>query len=136
MLRCPALGGTHGVSPGPIESLAEVIETSDTIWEECDVDDYLEAFTQGHPKHRRCREPREEVRQHQRHGPVGEQKGVEGADLAVIEKPRRRQYHLRGEVRVHLHRVNATGKSAGEMLAMLEARMKNDPKDESPGRGG
>lgn len=26
--------------------------------------------------------------------------------------------------------VNATGKSAGEMLAMLEARMKNDPKDE------
>jgi 2-oxo-4-hydroxy-4-carboxy-5-ureidoimidazoline decarboxylase len=26
--------------------------------------------------------------------------------------------------------VNATGKSAAEILGMLEARMKNDPKDE------
>lgn len=33
----------------PFESLGEVLETSDTIWEECDVDDYEEAFSH-HPR--------------------------------------------------------------------------------------
>jgi hypothetical protein len=72
MLRCCPVGGAHGVCR-PFESLAEVLETSDTIWEECDVDDYEEAFTH-HPKHRGCGESRQEVRQYQNWA-VGEQKG-------------------------------------------------------------
>ena len=60
---------------------------------------------------------------------VGEQKGVENADRAVIEKlaEGNKTYE---EKFGHIFIVCATGKSAAEMLSMLEGRMKNDPKDE------
>ena len=111
----------------PYESLAEVIETSDTIWEECDVDDYEEAFTH-HPK---IGDVESLARKYAntKTWAVGEQKGVEGADLAVIEKLAEGNTTYE-EKYGYIFIVNATGKSAGEMLAMLEARMKNDPKDE------
>ena len=60
---------------------------------------------------------------------AGEQKGVESADRAVIEKLAEGNTAYE-EKFGHIFIVCATGKSAAEMLAMLEARMKNDPKDE------
>ena len=111
----------------PFETLAEVIETSDTIWEECDVDDYEEAFTH-HPKIGDV-ESLSKKFANTKAWAVGEQKGVESADRTVIEKLA--QGNTAYEEKFgYIFIVCATGKSAAEMLAMLEARMKNDPKDE------
>ena len=109
------------------ETLAEVLETSDTIWEECDVDDYEEAFTH-HPKIGDV-ESLSKKYENTKTWAVGEQKGVENADRAVIEKlaEGNKTYE---EKFGHIFIVCATGKSAAEMLSMLEGRMKNDPKDE------
>ena len=111
----------------PFETLAEVLETSDTIWEECDVDDYEEAFTH-HPKIGDV-ESLSKKYENTKTWAVGEQKGVENADHAVIEKlaEGNKTYE---EKFGHIFIVCATGKSAAEMLSMLEGRMKNDPKDE------
>jgi 2-oxo-4-hydroxy-4-carboxy-5-ureidoimidazoline decarboxylase len=111
----------------PYESLAEVLETSDTIWEECDVDDYEEAFTH-HPRIGDV-ESLSKKYVNTKAWAVGEQKGVENADRAVIEKlaEGNKTYEVKYG---YIFIVNATGKSASEMLALLEARMKNDPKDE------
>ena len=111
----------------PYESLSEVLETSDTTWEECDVDDYEEAFTH----HPRIGDVESLVKKYAntRAWASGEQKGVDGADRAVLEKlvNGNKAYE---EKFGHLFIVSATGKSAAEMLAMLEGRMNNVPKDE------
>ncbi len=111
----------------PFEGLAEMVEISDRIWEECDVDDYLEAF-QGHPRIGDV-ESLTKKYANTKAWASGEQKGVEGADRAVIERlaAGNKSYE---EKFGHLFIVCATGKSAAEMLALLEARMPNDPKAE------
>ena len=111
----------------PFESLAEMIEISDTIWEECDVDDYLEAFTH-HPRIGDV-ESLAKKYANTKTWASGEQKGVEGADQAVIERLAAGNTSYE-EKFGHLFIVCATGKSAAEMLALLEARMPNDPKAE------
>ena len=111
----------------PFESLGEVLETSDTIWEECDVDDYEEAFTH-HPKIGDVESIAKKYA-NTKAWATGEQKGMGGADLAVIQKLGEGNAEYE-EKYGYIFIVNATGKSAIEMLALLEARMKNDPKDE------
>ncbi|MCA9699449.1 MAG: OHCU decarboxylase, partial [Myxococcales bacterium] len=60
---------------------------------------------------------------------AGEQSGALGADEAVLTALR--DGNLRYEQRFgHIFIVCATGKSAAQMLALLEARMDNDPADE------
>lgn len=111
----------------PFESLAEMLEISDRIWEECDLDDYLEAF-QGHPRIGDVDSLAKKYA-NTKGWAGGEQKGVEGADRAVLE--RLAQGNANYEAKFgHIFIVCATGKSAAEMLAMLEARMPNDPKTE------
>ena len=111
----------------PFESLPEMLEISDTIWEECDVDDYLEAFTH-HPRIGDV-ESLAKKYANTKAWASGEQMGVEGADHAVIERLAAGNASYE-EKFGHLFIVCATGKSAGEMLAKLEARMPNDPKAE------
>ncbi|MBS1941247.1 MAG: 2-oxo-4-hydroxy-4-carboxy-5-ureidoimidazoline decarboxylase [Bacteroidetes bacterium] len=107
----------------PFENLGEVLETSDNIWEECDVDDYEEAF--GH--HPRIGDAKAAASGGQ--WAAGEQKGMQGTDPAQLEKfiAANRAYE---EKFGFIFIVCATGKGAAEMLTMLEARMNNDPKDE------
>lgn len=111
----------------PFESLAEMLEISDRIWEECDVDDYLEAF-EGHPRIGDV-ESLAKKYANTKGWAGGEQKGVEGADRAVLERLAKGNANYE-EKFGHLFIVCATGKSAAEMLALLEARMNNDPKTE------
>ena len=111
----------------PFEQLSEVLETSDTIWEECDVDDYEEAFTH-HPRIGDV-ESLAKKYANTKTWATGEQKGVEGADRAVLEKLAAGN-NAYEEKFGHIFIVCATGKSAAEMLTILEARIKNDPKDE------
>ncbi len=111
----------------PFESLAEMLEISDRIWEECDVDDYLEAF-EGHPRIGDV-ESLAKKYANTKGWAGGEQKGVEGADASVIQRlaDGNKSYE---EKFGHIFIVCATGKSAAEMLALLEARMPNDLKTE------
>ena len=111
----------------PFESLAEMLEISDRIWEECDVDDYMEAF-EGHPRIGDV-ESLAKKYANTKGWAGGEQKGVEGADAAVIQRlaDGNRAYE---EKFGHIFIVCATGKSAAEMCALLEARMNNDPEHE------
>lgn len=111
----------------PFESLNELLEISDRVWEECDVDDYLEAFA-GHPRIGDVESLAKKYANTK--GWAGnEQKGVEGADRAVLE--RLASGNMAYEEKFgHLFIVCATGKSAAEMLALLEARMPNPPEYE------
>jgi 2-oxo-4-hydroxy-4-carboxy-5-ureidoimidazoline decarboxylase len=111
----------------PFENLAEVLETSDTIWEECDVDDYEEAFSH-HPKIGNVDSLAQKYA-NTKGWAAGEQQGMAGADRAVIEKLAQGNANYE-EKFGFIFIVNATGKSAAEMLALLEGRLKNDPKDE------
>lgn len=111
----------------PFESLDEMLEISDRIWEECDVDDYLEAF-EGHPRIGDVESLAKKYAK-TKGWAGGEQKGVEGADASVIQRlaDGNKSYE---EKFGHIFIVCATGKSAAEMLALLEARMNNDPAQE------
>ncbi|MBL0046443.1 MAG: 2-oxo-4-hydroxy-4-carboxy-5-ureidoimidazoline decarboxylase [Flavobacteriales bacterium] len=111
----------------PFESLPEMLEISDRIWEECDLDDYLEAF-QGHPRIGDV-ESLANKYANTKAWAGGEQKGVEGADRGVLERLAKGNIDYE-EKFGHIFIVCATGKSAAEMLALLEARMPNDPKTE------
>lgn len=111
----------------PFESLPEMLEISDRIWEECDVDDYLEAF-EGHPRIGDV-ESLAKKYANTKGWAGGEQKGVEGADRAVLERLAKGNSDYEAKFG-HIFIVCATGKSAAEMLALLEARMPNDPKTE------
>lgn len=111
----------------PFESLSEMLEISDRIWEECDFDDYLEAF-EGHPRIGDV-ESLAKKYANTKGWAGGEQKGVEGADRTVLERlaEGNRSYEERFG---YIFIVCATGKSAAEMLALLEARMGNPPEYE------
>ncbi|HRH70551.1 MAG TPA: 2-oxo-4-hydroxy-4-carboxy-5-ureidoimidazoline decarboxylase [Flavobacteriales bacterium] len=111
----------------PFESLSEMLEISDRIWEECDIDDYMEAFA-GHPRIGDV-ESLATKYANTKTWAGGEQKGVEGADRAILERLAKGNADYE-ERFGHIFIVCATGKSAAEMLALLEARMSNDPEHE------
>ncbi|MDQ3102025.1 MAG: 2-oxo-4-hydroxy-4-carboxy-5-ureidoimidazoline decarboxylase [Bacteroidota bacterium] len=102
----------------PYEDLNEMLEISDRVWEECDVDDYQEAFLQ-----------------HQRMSELGP-KGWSGGDgsgnnadqgsfdqLAEADKKYEEKFG-------HIFVACATGKNPAEMLKMLGSRMENTPEKE------
>ena len=111
----------------PFESLPEMLEISDRIWEECDFDDYLEAF-EGHP---RIGDVESLAKKYAgtKAWAGGEQSGVNGADRAVLERLAEGNKNYE-EKFGHIFIVCATGKSAAEMLTLLEARMGNPPEYE------
>jgi 2-oxo-4-hydroxy-4-carboxy-5-ureidoimidazoline decarboxylase len=103
----------------PYEDLNEMLEISDRVWEECDVEDYQEAF-EHHPR----------IGESNAKGwPAGEQSGMKEADKAVFQ--RFAEMNDRYEEKFgHIFIVCATGKGPAEMLSMLEQRLKNDPEKE------
>ncbi|MBL7940031.1 MAG: 2-oxo-4-hydroxy-4-carboxy-5-ureidoimidazoline decarboxylase [Flavobacteriales bacterium] len=111
----------------PFESLSEMLEISDRIWEECDIDDYMEAFA-GHPRIGDVESLAKKYASTKAWA-GGEQKGVEGADRAILERLAKGNADYE-ERFGHIFIVCATGKSAAEMLALLEARLNNDPEHE------
>ncbi|MEZ4807565.1 MAG: 2-oxo-4-hydroxy-4-carboxy-5-ureidoimidazoline decarboxylase [Flavobacteriales bacterium] len=109
----------------PFEQLSEVLETSDTMLEECDVDDYEEAFTttrasvMSRASRRSTPTPRA--------GPVvnrREWKARTGPCWNACTQGMKRTRPGFGHIFIVCHRQEPW------RMAMLEARMKNDPKDE------
>src|SRR5688500_6431883 len=92
----------------PYEDLNEMLEISDRVWEECDVDDYQEAFAH--------------------HARLGDQQIANG-DPQVFERlvEAERTYE---EKFGHGFILCATGKGPADILKMIELRSKNGPEQE------
>jgi len=102
----------------PFQSLADLHEKSDRIWWSLGGEDWREAFA-AHPR----------IGEKGSRWSEQEQAGARGADAetlaALVEA--NRVYESRFD---HIFIVCATGKSATEMLCLLEARLGNDPEIE------
>jgi OHCU decarboxylase len=100
----------------PFVSRDDLMDRSDRIWRSLQRTDWLEAFA-AHPR----------IGSRAANGwAAGEQAGARGADESVLTRlaARNREYEARFG---HIFIVCASGKSADEMLALLEARLENEP---------
>lgn len=100
----------------PFVSRDDLMDRSDRIWRSLQRTDWLEAFA-AHPR----------IGSRAARGwAAGEQAGARGADESVLTRlaARNREYEARFG---HIFIVCASGKSADEMLALLEARLDNEP---------
>lgn len=99
------------------------METADRVWWELGPEDWLEAF-RGHPKigERASADGALETRRWS----SAEQSGTRGARADVLEAlaNANRTYEARFG---YIFIVCAAGKSAEEMLALLDQRLQNDP---------
>ena len=104
------------VAGRPFVSRDDVMDRSDRIWRSLQRTDWLEAFA-AHPR----------IGSRAASGwAAGEQAGSLSASAAVLTRlsERNREYEARFG---HIFIVCATGKSADEMLSLLEARLDNEP---------
>ncbi|MCW7553465.1 2-oxo-4-hydroxy-4-carboxy-5-ureidoimidazoline decarboxylase [Endozoicomonas gorgoniicola] len=115
------------VSARPFSSQENLLAKADECWQQCDRNDILRAF-EGHPKIgdiNSLKAKYANTSQMAGH----EQSGTEGADDKTLNA-------LADGNRVYEERfgyifiVCATGKSATEMLALLQERLDNQPEDE------
>lgn len=111
------------VARGPYASLEELTRAANEVWWSLDQADWLEAF-RSHPKigERKAAEP---VSTQSQQWSGQEQGGVSNANQDTIESLARlnREYEAKfGFIFI----VCATGKSAGEMLAILRDRLPNE----------
>jgi OHCU decarboxylase len=100
----------------PFEGPGELLAAADRVWREMAPADWLEAFA-AHP---RIGEKSSDERA------AREQSGVRGAPQGTMARlaDGNRAYE---EKFGYIYIVCASGKSAGEMLDILESRLKNDP---------
>ncbi len=104
------------VAARPFVSRDDLMDRSDRTWRSLQVSDCLQAFA-AHPR----------IGSRAAEGwAAGEQAGARGADESVLMRlaARNREYEARFG---HIFIVCATGKSADEMLALLDARLVNEP---------
>jgi OHCU decarboxylase len=111
----------------PFWDVGQLLNIAGRVWRELDGEDWLEAF-RAHPKigeSKAARETGEEARRWSE----GEQSGARDASERTLDalSEANREYEERfGFIFI----VCATGKTAGEMLDTLRARMTNDPETE------
>lgn len=111
----------------PVESLADVLVYADEKWAQCDEEDYLEAFMQ-HPKIGDKNLLREKFAATSAWA-SNEQSGVNTASDDIIDALAKGNEDYE-EKFGFIFIVCATGKSASEMLWLLESRLPNDPEKE------
>ncbi len=111
------------VSKRPFSSLEELLQTADEIWAGCGPEDGLEAF-QHHPKIGDLKSLEKKFASTSQWS-QGEQQSVSSASLQTLQKLQEgnKQYE---EKFGFIFIVCATGKSADEMLGLLEARIGNE----------
>jgi 2-oxo-4-hydroxy-4-carboxy-5-ureidoimidazoline decarboxylase len=111
----------------PFDSEVAVLDAAGTIWWALEPADWLEAFG-AHPKIGARDAPGPEQSATAAWSKA-EQSGIERAAAGVLE--RLAEVNRRYEARFgYIFIVCASGKSAEEMLAMLETRLVNQPDDE------
>ncbi len=110
-----------------ISSKEELFAISDEIWSNVSKEDGLEAFTH-HPKIGDVSELEKKFAS-TKHWAGNEQAGVNEANQAVLEALAKGNHDYEAKFS-YIFIVCATGKSAEEMLALLNARIGNDPETE------
>jgi allantoicase len=102
----------------PFREISEIKDTADRIWWSLGREDWLEAFA-AHPR----------IGEKGSRWSEEEQAGARGAEAETLAAlvAANRTYESRFD---HIFIVCATGKSAGEMLALLQERLGNDPEAE------
>lgn len=110
----------------PFDSKEALLESAESIWWKLALNDYLEAFSH-HPKIGDIDSLRDKYAT--RDWAEGEQKGAAEASDEVLNRLAQANDAYE-ENFGYIFIVCATGKSAAEMLAILEDRLKNDPKKE------
>jgi 2-oxo-4-hydroxy-4-carboxy-5-ureidoimidazoline decarboxylase len=110
----------------PAEDLIDLFEDAEEKWYECSEDDWKEAFTH-HPKIGDMNALRKKFSSDQFAGE--EQSSVNQASEKTLQslKAANRKYE---EKFGYIFIVMATGKSADEMLEILDTRLKNEPAQE------
>lgn len=116
------------VAARPFRSLAGLLGAADTAWAACGPADWLEAFSH-HPRIGDLDSLRRRFADTAAWA-TGEQAGTAEADeatLAALAAGNASYERVFG----HIFIVCATGKTAPEMLALLEARLANTPESEA-----
>ncbi len=111
----------------PFSSADELYRLADSLWWNLNTEDWLEAFA-GHPKIGDLDSLRQKYAS-TREWAGGEQSGVQEASEEVLQRLARGNQAYE-EKFGYIFIVCATGKSAAEMLEILENRLVNDPADE------
>lgn len=118
----------------PADDLVELLEDAEEQWFLCNVADWKEAFSH-HPKIGDLKSVSEELLSEKKEfastvqWASGEQSGVNAASKPTLEALAKGNQDY--EVKFgYIFIVCATGKSAGEMLEILQQRLSNNPKDE------
>ncbi len=112
----------------PVDDLVELLEEADEKWDECNPEDWLEAF-EHHPVIGEDTNSLKEKYYATADWAQVEQFGTSEASqevLASLADGNKRYKERFG----HIFIVYATGKPAEEMLAILQDRLKNNPEDE------
>jgi OHCU decarboxylase len=111
----------------PFGETRELLTAADDIWRSLDAQDWLEAFA-AHPKIGGRKAARAQDAQAQNWSEQ-EQSGARHAEQSTLDElaAANRAYE---EKFGHIFIVCATGKTAGEMLALLRLRLPNDAADE------
>jgi 2-oxo-4-hydroxy-4-carboxy-5-ureidoimidazoline decarboxylase len=111
----------------PIEDLVELLEDAEEQWFKCTPEDWKEAFSH-HPKIGDLDSLKRKFAS-TANWAMGEQSGASTASEETIKALAKgnREYEVKFG---YIFIVCATGKSASEMLAILQSRLTNDPKEE------
>jgi 2-oxo-4-hydroxy-4-carboxy-5-ureidoimidazoline decarboxylase len=111
----------------PADDMVELLEDAEEQWWKCSVDDWKEAFAH-HPKIGDADSLKEKFASTE-HWVSDEQSGTKGASIQTITAlaEANKKYEKKFG---YIFIVCATGKSAEEMLALLEERLPNDPSTE------
>jgi 2-oxo-4-hydroxy-4-carboxy-5-ureidoimidazoline decarboxylase len=111
----------------PADDLIELLEDAEEQWWQCNEDDWKEAFTH-HPKIGDVESLKKKISSTGEWA-SGEQSGVHAASNEIIEKLAESN-RLYEEQFGYIFIVCATGKTADEMLKMLQERLTNSPEEE------
>ena len=111
----------------PFSTVENLLETAAETWRNLDAEDWLEAFA-CHPRIGEKKAAAKQARQSAEWS-HGEQSGAANADEIIINSLDKAN-RLYDEKFGYTFIVCATGKTAAEMLALCEARLKNEAADE------
>ncbi len=111
----------------PFEQKIDVFEIAEDVWYHCDREDFLEASAH-HPKIGDINSLKEKFA-NSSHWASGEQSGVDKANSTVLESLARGNADYENKFG-YIFIVCATGKSAEEMLELLNERLINEPEEE------
>jgi 2-oxo-4-hydroxy-4-carboxy-5-ureidoimidazoline decarboxylase len=111
----------------PIEDLVELLEDAEEQWFKCSPEDWKEAFSH-HPKIGDLDSLKKKFAS-TANWAMGEQSGTSTASEETIQALAKGNTEYEAKFG-YIFIVCATGKSAAEMLANLQSRLTNDPKEE------